>query len=284
MTDSASDLRCDIIDQHGVPILLIPYFLNGEERYSDMGRGQEDRKLFEAMRAGALPTTSQVPYPIYMELFEPALKEGKDVLFLSFSSTLSHTIENARTAAQELKELYPERRVEVFDSRDISAGLGQMVLRALDNQQQGMSLDENLAWLQANWASSNVWFAVDDLAHLRRGGRISAATALVGKILDVKPILTVDETGFVAMREKVQGRKKALRTLLSILEKRITEPEKQTVVVIHGDCPEDALRLQEMVRIRIPVKDVQVWPVGPIVGTHAGPNVIALSFWGTPRA
>lgn len=282
IADSPTDLCYQDVDRYQLPLFYIPYIMNGEEHTGDMGRGPERREFYKALRAGATSTTSQLTEYAYAEMFERYLQEGTDILFISFPRALSHTIENARAAASKLLAQYPERRLEVFDCRNVSAGYGQLVLKALQNRENGMDFESNLKWLQDNWAKSNVVFAVDDLNHLKRGGRISATTAIVGKLLDVKPIFELDENGGIRVVEKVQGRKKALRTLLTRFEARhpiAGEP----IIIMHGDCEQDAELLRKMVLTRQPDANVQVWTVGEIVGTHAGPSVIAIAYWGDSR-
>ena len=282
IADSPTDLRYQDVDRYQLPLFYIPYIMDGVEHTGDMGRGPERRAFYKALRDGSTPTTSQLTEYAYAEMFERYLQEGTDILFISFPRALSHTIENARAAAKKLLEQYPERRLEIFDCRNVSAGYGQLVLKALQNRENGLDFDGNLKWLQENWSKSNVVFAVDDLNHLKRGGRISATTAIVGKLLDVKPIFELDEAGGIRVVEKVQGRKKALRTLLTRLEARHPLPG-ESIIIMHGDCEQDAELLKKMVSARLPETDVQIWTVGEIVGTHAGPSVIALAYWGDAR-
>ncbi len=283
IADSPCDLPYTHVDEHTLPILSIPYIIDGQDFFGDMGRADGFKGFYDTIRSGTMPTTSQVTDVVYAELFEPYLKAGKDVLFLSFSSALSHTIVNAYSAAEQLNQRYSDCKVEVFDTRNVSAGTGLLVLAALKNQADGMNLEENLQWLRQHQENVNVFFAVNNLDHLRRGGRISPTVAMVGKLLDVKPMLRVNPNGAIEPIEKVKGRKKALRALLSKVENNIINAQDQTLIVMHGDCLEDANRLAEMVRIRIPVKDVEIWPVGPVVGTHSGPDVIAVAFMGKQR-
>lgn len=284
MTDSNSDIPFTIRDRYQIPIVYMPYVLEGKEYFADLGEGGDDTAFYDKMRAGATPVTSLLPTAAYLEYFEPILESGKDLLFLAFSSQLSNTIANIYEAREELLKKYPERKFLVVDTMSISAPQTNLILRAHEMYRNGATMEEIAEWVEANKMRSHAILTVDDLKYLKRGGRISGASALMGSMLDIKPILMMGKNGKIVPAEKVQGRKRALRTLAERTAELIENPEEQTLIIIHADAYEDAKRLEELIKAKVPnLKGVMTFFVGPVIGTHCGPGTLASCFMGKER-
>lgn len=213
MTDSDSDLPFRYVDELDMTMVYMPYILDGKEYFDDLGRSGKQKEYFDNMRAGAAPVTSLLPTAAYVEYFEPCFKEGRDILFVAFSSQLSGTINNVYAARDELLAKYPDRRMTVVDTLSISAPQTILILKAHELYRQGKSMDEVAQWLEDNKLRAQAWFTVDDLKYLRRGGRIGAMAATVGTMLDLKPIITENREGKLVSSDKVRGRKAALRLI-----------------------------------------------------------------------
>ena len=239
--------------------------------------------FYEKLRAGAPAVTSQINPVVYEEVLEPILSEGQDVLYIAFSSGLSGTVNNARMAVQTLGERYPERKIVVIDSLCASIGEGLLVYHAARKQQEGMSFEALCTWVEEHKGRVAHWFTVDDLNHLKRGGRVDAATALVGTVLQIKPVMHMDDAGTLKNVTKARGRKAALKALAQRLADTATDPADQTVFICHGDCLDDAEYTAEQIRALVPVKDIIINYVGPVIGAHTGPGVISIFFVGTHR-
>lgn len=283
MTDSDSDLLYSIADEKNISVVRMPYILDGQEFFDDNGRAGVEKEFFDKMRQGAAPSTSLLPKEVYLEYFEPILKE-QDLLFVAFSSQMSATINNVYAAREELLEKYPERKFIVVDTLSISAPQTLVILGAHELYEQGKSMEEVEQWIRDNRLRAQAWFTVDDLKYLRRGGRISATSAVFGTVLDIKPIITMSKAGKLDPAEKVQGRKKAIRTLVDRTVENIEHPEDQTLIILHGDAEDEAKRMAEMLRNRIPeLKDIRIQMIGPVIGAHCGPGTLASCFMGKER-
>ncbi len=283
MTDSDSDLLYSIADEKHIPVVHMPYTLDGKEYLDDNGRAGVEENFFRRMRAGATPNTSLLPVEAYLEYFEPILKE-KDLLFVSFSSQMSSTINNVYEARKQLLEKYPERHFTVVDTLSISGPMTVLLLKAHELYEQGKSMDEVERWLLDNRLRSHAWLTVGDLKYLARGGRISSTSALFGSVLDIKPIICMGKGGKLDPVEKVQGRKKALQTIVKHTAENIEHPEDQTLLILQGDVPEEAELLANMLRQHIPeIRDIRIQIIGPVIGAHCGPGTLACCFMGKER-
>ena len=283
MTDSDSDLLYSIADEKNIPVVQMPYTLDGKEYLDDNGRAGVEKEFFRRMREGASPNTSLLPTEAYLEYFEPILKE-KDLLFVSFSSKMSSTIINIFEAREMLLKKYPERKFTVVDTLSISGPMTVLLLKAHELYEQGKSMDEVEQWLLDNRMRSHAWLTVGDLKYLARGGRISSTSALFGSVLDIKPIICMGKGGKLDPVEKVQGRKKALRTIVERTAENIEHPEDQTIIILQGDVPDEADKLAEMLRQRIPeIRDIRIQIIGPVIGAHCGPGTLAACFMGKER-
>jgi len=284
MTDSDSDLPFSYVDQLDMTMVYMPYIIDGKEYFDDLGRAGKQKEYFDNMRAGATPVTSLLPQAVYEEYFEPVFQEGKDILFVSFSSQLSGTIRNIYAAREELLEKYPERKMIVVDTLSISAPQTILILKAHALYREGKPMEEVAAWLEENKLKAQAWFTVDDLVYLKRGGRISAVAAAVGSMLDLKPIITETKEGKLVSTDKVRGRKSALRLIADKAAENIDDPANSMPIIMHADAPEDAERLEKMLRERIPeLPEIQIWYVGPVIGAHCGPGTVAICYFGKER-
>ncbi len=283
MTDSDSDLLYSIADERNIPVVRMPYTLDGKEYLDDNGRSGVETAVFKRMEEGATPNTSLLPTATYLEYFEPILKE-KDLLFLAFSSQMSSTINNIFEAREKLLAKYPERKFIVVDTLSISAPMSLLIIGAHDLYREGKSMEEVEQWVLENRMHAHAWLTVGDLKYLARGGRISSTSAFFGSMLDIKPIICMGKGGKLDPAEKVQGRKKALRTLVDRTAEYIEHPETQTIVLMHADALEEAERLAEMLKTHIAgLQGVRIQTVGPVIGAHCGPGTLAVCFMGKER-
>ena len=284
ITDSTTDLAPEMIRELGVQVAPLCYVMDGSTYHNIPGGGEmSDQAFYQKLREGTMPTTTQINSEEFVALFTPVLEAGEDILYIAFSSGLSGTCQSAHLAARELKDRFPERRVEVFDSLCASMGEGLLVYHAATRKNQGATMDEVLAWLKENVLHLCHWFTVDDLNHLKRGGRVSTATALVGTMLGIKPVLHVDDEGHLIPVSKVRGRKQSLDALVKKMEETAIDPQHQVVFLSHGDCLEDARYVAKQVKEKLGVKEVKINFIGPVIGTHSGPGTVALFFLGSTR-
>lgn len=284
VTDSTTDLTPELIQELDVQVIPLCYMMGGKTYHNIPGGGEmTDKEFYAKLRAGSMSTTTQVNSEEFLRVFTPLLEAGQDVLYIGFSSGLSGTYQSAALAREELKQRFPGRRLEVFDSRCASMGEGLLVYHAAKLQQAGKSLDEVLSWLKENVLNLCHWFTVDDLNHLKRGGRVSTATALVGTMLGIKPVLHVDNEGHLIPVSKVRGRKQSLDALVRRMEDTALDPAGQMVFISHGDCLEDARYVERQIREKLGVRQVELGFIGPVIGAHSGPGTVALFFLGKER-
>ena len=284
LTDSTTDLTPEIIQSLGIGILPLSFNIDGREYHdSPDGRKLSAPDFYNLLRAGKMASTAQINLNHFLEIFESYLSQGRDVLYIAFSSALSGTCNSAMLAAQELAGKYPERKIMAVDSLSASMGEGLLVYYAVKEKQKGRSLTEVYDWVCANRLHLCHWFTVDDLNHLKRGGRVSATAALVGTVLGIKPILHVDDQGRLIPMGKTRGRRQSLIQLVDKMADTVEHPEGQMVFISHGDCLEDARFVESEVRRRLPVGDTRINFVGPVIGAHSGPGTIALFFLGRTR-
>lgn len=281
ITDSTCDLPSHVIQELDLHVIPMEYIIDGTCRHQDIeDDGEKTRAFYDELRAGKVSTTSMINTAKFTEVFSSYLHEGLDVLYISFSSALSGTYNAARIAAEEMREAHPERTIMTVDSRAASIGQGLLVYHAGVMKAKGKSLEELAHWLELKKDNLCHWFTVEDLQHLKRGGRISALSANVGTALSIKPILSVDMDGRLLTQGKVMGRKKSLSELVSRMKTHSFTPEEQTVIIGHADSLEDALFLEKKVRQELRVKDVILTYIGPVIGSHTGPGMIGLVFLG----
>ena len=283
MTDSDSDLPYELKVRYDIPVVSMPYTLEGKEYFDDLGQTLDSKSFFDKMRAGAQPSTSALNETIYLEYFEPVLAEGKDLLFVAFSSQLSGTINAVYAARETLLAKYPERKFTVVDTLSISAPMAILVLKAHELYRAGKPMEEVAAWLEENKLRAQAWFTVDDLKYLKRGGRISPAVAAIGTMLDLKPILTETLEGKLASADKVRGRRKAMNYIVDKAVENVADQKEAVGIILHADAIDDAQKLRDMLAAKLPDMELRIDNVGPVIGTHAGPGTLAFCFLGKKR-
>ncbi len=282
VTDSNADLVPGFAQEHGVVELELTYTIKGQTHYAN-DPDLSPHAFYQMMREGQMPITAQVNVEEAKSRLRPILEEGKDLLCLLFSSALSGTYNSVRLAVEELLEEFPQRQARVVDTLAASAGQGLLVTYAAEYQAQGLSLQENGDRIQEDLPHLVHLFTVNDLFHLHRGGRVSAAAAVVGSMLQIKPILHVDNQGKLIPIGKTRGRKAALKALVDGMEQRMEGEKPQRFAISHGDCLEDAQWVAEEVCRRFGIQEHTIAFVGPTIGAHSGPGTVALFFYGTHR-
>lgn len=284
VTDSSSNLTDELIERYRLNILSLVYRVDGKEYESYIPGKSVDYDGFYAMMREKKPvTTSLIKMDVCLDTMERLLAQGRDVLYIGFSSALSGTYQVGSMAVEQLREKYPERKIYAVDTLGASLGEGLLVYHAAQMREEGSGIDEVYQWLLDNRLHLCHWFTVDDLFFLKRGGRVSATTAVLGTILTIKPVMHMDDNGRLIPVAKVRGRKRALRALVDHMEETAIDPQNQTVFISHGDCLEDAQFVEQQVRERLGVKDVLIHYVEPVIGAHSGPGTVALFFLGTHR-
>lgn len=282
-TDNNSDLPEEYLKDHGVGCMYLSYSMDGKNYTHE--NFLPEHEFYEAMRNGSMPTTAQVNPENAKALLEPYLKEGKDILHIAFSSGLSGTYNSSRIAAEELMEEYPDRRIIVVDSLSASLGQGLLVWLAQQKKELGQTLEDVADWAEKNKLKMVHLFTVDDLNHLYRGGRVSRTTAIVGSMLNIKPVLHVDNEGKLTAIGKVRGRKKALQELVKLMDEKIGSfgADCDTIFISHGDCEQDAQYVAAKVKEKYNIKNIIINQVGATIGAHSGPGTMALFFVGDVR-
>lgn len=284
VTDSAADLSDEMVKELGVEVLPLSFLVGDKSYYNYPDNREMDlRQFYRHLREGGMATTSAVNVSQYTACLEPLLQAGKDVLVLAFSSGLSTTYQSSAIAVNDLKEQYPDRKIFTVDTLCASLGEGLLVWYAAQKKKAGASIEEVRDWAEENKLHLCHWFTVDDLHFLKRGGRVSAATAVVGTMLAIKPVLHVDNEGHLINMAKARGRAGSLKALVDHMAQTATHPEDQVVFISHGDCLEDARKVGDMIQQRLGVKKVMYNTIGPVIGAHAGPGTVALFFLGTER-
>ncbi len=283
VTDSTADLTKEYIEANGIHLIPMIFRLNDREYYDSPLGGAETmtrKEFYDAMRAGGAPTTSQINQVTYTEAFEPILAAGDDILYVAFSSGLTGSLNNARLACEELKEKYPERTVYTVDSLSASQGEGLLLHMGIQAYQEGRTGAEIKAYLDEARYNIHHRFTVEDLVYLKRGGRISAATAAVGTMLSIKPMLSVDDEGHLLSQEKAKGRKKALKALVAHLVEKAGEDFAGDIYLVHSDAGEADIDFTRAAVQQQFGRDVtQVSTLSPIIGAHTGPGLVALIFY-----
>ena len=286
MTDSTVDLPKEYLTEElGVPYIPLTYLIDGQS-YEDM-IGLTGEEFFAKVRAGSMPTTSQINPEQAREALEPYLKEGKDILYIAFSSGLSGTYNSIRMAAEELQEEYPERKLIVIDSLCACMGEGLLVYKAVQLKRAGKSLEEVAAWVEENKLHIMHNVTIDDLFHLHRGGRVSKAAGFFGGMLGICPLLNVDYEGHLTAREKVRTKKKVIQRIVQKMEENAEGGLAYSgkCYICQSECMDDAKAVAMLVESRFPNLNgkVEIYPIGATIGSHTGPGTVALFFWGKER-
>ena len=284
LTDSSADLTAELVAELGVEVIPLSFTMEDKTyfNYPD-NRDIDPADFYARLRGGAMATTAAVNVADYTEAIEPILKEGKDVLVLAFSSGLSATCHSAQIAAGELMEQYPDRKVYVVDTLCASLGQGLLVWYAASLKKQGKTMEEVRDWTEEHKLNLCHWFTVDDLHFLKRGGRISAATAVLGTMLSIKPVMHVDNEGHLIKVGTARGRNASLKALVDHMEQTVLDLKDQAIFISHGDCLADAQKVADDVKARFGVESIIINYVGPVIGAHSGPGTVALFFMGSER-
>ena len=282
--DSCCDLPPSLVDREGVSLLRFPFIMNGEVRNDDMFRTQSAHDFYEAMRNGAEPSTSQLSIPVLTEAFEAAVATGVPTVYLSFTSGLSGSYDAALLVRDQVLAAHPDAQLYVVDTMLPSIAEGVLVYEAMRQREKGLSAEELVRWAEEAHYFVNEQFMVDDLKALQRGGRIPATVAVAGSALDVKPLLSVDVEGRLTMSGMARGRKKGVKQLAEFYAKHRAERGLQRYAFIgHADCPKDVERLKDaLLKVDSDLVFVEC-NIGPVIGSHVGPGMVAVSFWGDDK-
>lgn len=281
ITDSCCDLSVDKLNELDVKSVSLTLMFRGAPRLDAVT--DEIKEVYNAMRAGENATTSAANPDDWTKVIEPVLAAGQDALVIAFSSGLSTTYQSAVIAANELAEQYPDRKINVVDTLCASLGQGLLVMYACQKRDEGLDLDQLTQWVDENKGNLCQWFTVDDLMYLKRGGRVSAATALVGTMLKIKPVLHVDEEGHLINVAKVRGRKASIEALANKVGQLGLPGKNDLITICHGDCIDDAKYLEQLLKEQYGTKEVFIGYTGAVIGSHSGPGTLAIFFLGNKR-
>ncbi len=279
-TDTSANIPTELAEKYNIGVVPLSYFMNGEQRECVDTRSFDAAAYYADMKKGAKITTSQINPQKYVDYMEPTLEEGKDILFIGMSAGISGTLNSARIAREQLMDSYPEREIVIVDSMGASLGEGIWVLYACQCQQAGMTLQEVAEKLEAEKMRMYQLFTVDDLMHLRKGGRLSNAAAAVGTLLQVKPLLKGTAEGKIEAFEKVRGRKAVLSRMVEKYNALVVAPEQQIVGISHCGCPEDAAAMAESLKQKHSPKEILIVDHEPVTGSYLGPGALAIYFVG----
>ena len=279
--NSTVDLPKEWLEERKVPVIPLKYTIDNET-YTDM-EGLSSKEFFGKLRDGKMATTSQINPEEARAQLEPFLKEGKDVLHLGFSSGLSGTYNSMRIAGEELKEEYPEAKIIIIDTLCACLGEGLLLYKALQQKASGKTIEETAKWVEENKLHICHNVTVDDLFHLHRGGRISKASAVLGSVVQIKPIIHMDENGKLQVVGKERGRKKSLNKIVDMAVEQIKGWDNDIAMITHGDCQEDAEYVAKLVRERPGIENILINNIGTVIGSHTGPGVVAVFVMGNKR-
>lgn len=283
-TDSTCDLPQSFYDERGIDYVGLSFILAGEEYQEGPDLKLTPKEFYDELRHGGSSSTQQVNAFQFKAFVEPFLQAGEDVLHIAFSSGLSGTYASCVQGAEELREQYPDRKLIVIDSLAASMGEGLLVYYADENRKAGLSIEENAQWLLDNRLHLCHWFTVDDLMFLHRGGRVSKASAILGSMVGIKPVLHVDDEGHLILMSKSRGRQSSLQALANKMKETATgDLSEQMVFISHGDCKEDAEKLATMLKKEFGIHKFLIHTIGAVIGSHSGPGTVALFFLGSHR-
>lgn len=282
-TASTADLDREFLDSHGIPFISYSYLLDGTNYYDDC-RYESRKNIFDAMRGGQMPSTTQINEEEYYSFFCSLMEKGQDVLYLDMSRAISNSYNNALAAESRIKKEYPDLKFHMVDTRCITGGLAFLVSNVLNKKESGASFEECVEYAEQIKLSVVHHFTVENLKWLRKGGRLSNASAVIGTLLNIKPILYVAEDGSLIASSKVRGRKTCIRTMLENMKKDIGDIDGKEVFITHGDCEDEAKSIaDEMKKLYPTLGDVKLLMLGPTIGAHVGPGFIGIFYFGTER-
>ena len=283
VVDSTTDLSYEVAEKWGLTVIPYIYNLDGTEYYNYLDYRQLSfSDFYGALRAGKTASTTQVTSFRYMETWEPLLKEGYDILYMCLSSALSKSYDQSVIAAREAAEAYPDRKIITIDSKSASLGQGALAYYAVQARDEGKTLEEAAAYIESLIPRLHHWIMADDLNHMRRGGRVSGASAFVGTMLSIKPILILLDDGSIKPISKVRGRGKAIDLIIERMKENIN-PKDQMVFIAHSDVPEFAQQMKDTIAEKVGIKDCLISGIGPVIGAHTGPGTLAVVFLANDR-
>ena len=283
ITDSASDLPLEFVKNNDIDFVSLGVNIDGNFILDDLGENFKMDEFYSLIRQGKMPSTSQANVFAFEEIFKKYVKEGYKIIYIGLSSALSGTFNSSVIARDSVLEKYNDADISVIDSKSVSLGEGLLVYKACELINQGLDKDEIVNFIENIKEKVIHSIVVDDLAHLKRGGRISGATATVGSILNIKPTLTLDNEGKVVVKSKIKGKKKAIKYLASEIKDNAIDLENQTIFICHADCLTEAEELKNIILEESTVKDVIINSIGVVIGTHGGPGTLAAVFIGKER-
>ena len=282
ITDSSADLKDEMYKELGIERLKLSYTIDGEE-FLDNSYDSETKEFYDKMRAGKIPLTSQVNTQTFFDYFEKLVPLDRPIIYIGFSSKLSATYSSGAKATEMILEKYPDTVITAIDTKCASGGQGLLPFYAAKMRDEGKSYEEIVAWIEENKYRAHHWVYVDDLNYLKRGGRLSAAEAFFGNILSIKPLIWMDAEGRLTPHSKERGKKKIFKAMVDKIVENIEDAENQTVFICHSDYPEGAKELKELIEERVKLNDVRYNYIGTVIGSHTGPNILALFFMGKDR-
>jgi DegV family protein with EDD domain len=285
LTDSGCDLPLEYIRENGdkLDILGMPVNIDGNEYIDDLGKSLLHDELYMKLRSGIIPSTAQINIYKYTKKFEEYYNDGRSIICLGLTSGLSGTFNNSILARREFLEEHPDADITIIDTFSASVGQGVLIVNVIEMLKQGKSNEEIIDWIEKNKMRVNHWFAVDDLHYLKKGGRISSVTSVVGTALNVKPILVVGRDGKLKYYTNVRGRRRSIKFLFDKLKEHIESSEETFIVIGHGNCPEDAEILKKLVLEEFNAEKVIISELSATIASHVGPNMLAIAFVGEER-
>lgn len=283
ITDSASDLPIKYINDNNIEVVSLSLNLQGKLMKDSLGENLGYNDFYNMMRNGEMPTTSQVNVYEFKEVFNKYIDDGFEVIYIGLASALSGTFNSANIARMNILEEKPDAKLTIIDSLSVSLGLGLLVYKACEMLNDGHSAEDIISWVEDNKKKVVHCILIDDLKHLKRGGRISGATAAVGSLLNIKPILFIDDRGKLIPGEKIKGRKRAIKYLMNEVKEKAINSEDENLFICHGDCLDDAEALKDMILQEVKFKNVMVNYIGAVVGSHGGPGTIGAVFLAEKR-
>ncbi|MBE6647665.1 MAG: DegV family protein [Ruminococcaceae bacterium] len=281
VTDSSCDLPKRLVAEWGIETLSLEVTIDGVGTF--LNHEIEPEKFYGYLRDKRPVKTSAANMDRFCELFERLVKEGKDIIYIGFSTGLSATYSAGKNAAEDIMEKYPEAKILTVDSLCAALGQGLLIKYAVDKKNEGATIEELAEYVKETVPKLAHWFTVEDLFFLKRGGRVSAATAVMGTVLQIKPVMHVDDAGKLINVAKARGRDASIKALVAKMKETAIDPEKQTVYICHGDCYDDAKKLADMVTAEFGITDILIDYVGPVIGAHSGPGTLALFFLASQR-
>ena len=283
MTDSTSDLPISYCRENDIRIISLTYIIDGVDALDWDSRSDDYQDFYKQLSNGKLSTTSQINTSQYIDFMTPQLEVGKDILYIAFSSGLSGSYQSANVAVETLKENFPERNIRVVDTLGASVGEGLIVMKAAQMRAAGESLDTIADTITEIRLNMHHWFTVDDLNYLKRGGRLSSANALIGSMLNIKPVLFVNTEGKLIPYEKARSRKRAIKQLCKKFAEHLDMWDKGTIGICHSNCLEDAELLKSLLEKTAPCQEIIISSIGAVIGSHVGAGTLGLFFWADKR-